>query len=114
MKRVLGTRAVDNICPRDMAPHYQIEDSPGSRSGVYYSSACGSKIMDLGQQTVPILFGDNIKASAKFQVAEVSRALLRVGKVCELGNRMLFGAAGGGITNFASGKFILFQKEEGV
>ena len=54
------------------------------------------------------------RTSAIFQVADVSRPLMSVGKVCEMGNRVLFGAGGGYILNIASGEATPFYKRDGV
>ena len=68
-----------------------------------------------GQQHVPIAFGkDGVRAMATFQVADVSHPLMSVGRICEMGNRVLFGNAGGVILNLQSGHATPFVKEDGV
>ena len=97
-----------------MAPHFEIVDTAASRAGVYYTSADGAKISNVGQQTLPVALENGVRASAVFQVADVSRPLMSVGKVCEMGNRVLFGAGGGHILNIASGEATPFYKKDGV
>ena len=48
----------------------------------------------MGQQNIPVAFENAIECSAVFQVAEVSRPLMSVVKVCELANRVVFGVLG--------------------
>ena len=67
-----------------------------------------------GQQHVPIAFGNGMRAMTTFQVADVSRPFMSVGRLCEMGNRVLFGNAGGLIMNLQSGHAIPFVKGDGV
>ena len=92
---VLDSGAADSVCPRSMAPHFAIEDTEASRAGVYYTSADGGRIANVGQQNLPVALENGVRTIATFQVADVSRPLMSVGKVCEMGNRVLFGAGGG-------------------
>ena len=89
-------------------------DSAASRSGVYYTGADSGRIGNLGQQELPIVFDNGLRAVATFQIANVSRPLMSVGKICELGNRVLFGSNGGVILNLHSGQITPFEKEDGV
>ena len=69
---------------------------------------------NLGQQDLPIAFDHGMNAMATFQIANVSRPLMRVAKTCELGNRVLFGASGSVIVNLGSAQVTAFEKEDGV
>ena len=111
---VLDSGAADSVCPRSMAPHFRIDDTEASRAGVYYTAAGGGSIANLGETTVPVAMENGLRTSATFQVADVSRPLMSVGKVCEMGNRLLFGAGGGYIVNVATGSATLFYKRDGV
>ena len=111
---VMDSGAAECVCPPSMAPHFKIEDTVASKAGVYYTSADGGKINNLGQQTLPVAFENGIKCFAIFQVARVSRPLMSVAKVCELGNRVIFGANGGVILNLATGQTTEFVKKDGV
>ena len=70
--------------------------------------------MNLGQTHVPIALDNGAKTVATFQVAEVSRPLMSVSKVCEMGNRVIFGASGGYILNLATGAATQFVKKDGI
>ena len=111
---VMDSGAAECVCPKTMAPHFPIIDTQASLAGVYYTSANGGKISNLGQQTIPVAFENGIKCQAVFQVAEVSRPLMSVAKICELGNRVMFGAGGGLIMNLNSGEVTPFEKKDGV
>ena len=63
---------------------------------------------------VPVALENGARTCATFQVADVSRPLMSVGRVCEMGNRVLFGAGGGYILNVATGAATPFHKRDGV
>ena len=114
IKVVMDSGAAACVAPRSMAPHFAITDSPEQRAGVYYTSANGAKLDNLGQQELPIAFDNGVRAMTTFQIADVSRPLMSVAKVCEMGNRVLFGSGGGVILNLASGQVTPFEMEDGV
>ena len=92
---VLDCGAADSVCPRSMCPWFAVEDSESSKAGVYYTAANGGKLFNLGQTHVPIAMEDGVRTMATFQVADVSRPLMSVGRVCAMGNRVIFGVGGG-------------------
>ena len=67
-----------------------------------------------GQQRLPIALGNGVKTMALFQLAEVSRPLISVARMCEMGNQVIFGVSGGVIRNLKSGNDIPFTKRDGV
>ena len=114
VKVIMDSGAAESVCPRAMAPQFTVHDSIASRAGVYYTSANGGKIMNLGEQHVPVCLSNGARTIATFQVADVSRPLMSVSKLCEMGNRVIFGANGGMILNLQSGEATPFVKDEGV
>ena len=114
VKVIMDSGAAESVCPRSMAPSFKIEDSIASRAGVYYTSANGGKIMNLGQQHIPVLLANGSRSVLTFQVADVSRPPMSIARLCEMGNRVLFGANGGVILNLQTGDVTPFVKEEGV
>ena len=67
-----------------------------------------------GQQRLPIELENGARTMALFQVAEVSRPLMSVARVCEMGNTVIFGVGGGVIRNLETGYETPFSKQEGV
>ena len=61
-----------------------------------------------------MLLANGSRSILTFQVAEVSRPLMSIARLCEMGNRVLFGASGGVILNLQTGDVTPFHKEEGV
>ena len=70
--------------------------------------------MNLEEQQVPVCLTNGARTIATLQVADVSRPLMSVGNLCEMGNRVIFGANGGVILNLQSGQVTPFIKDEGV
>ena len=67
-----------------------------------------------GQQRIPMYLDDGIPINAVFQVADVSRPLISVAKMCSLGNRVIFGGGGGVILNLKTGRQTPFVRKDGV
>ena len=114
VKVIMDSGAAESVCPRSMAPQFIVHDSIARRAGVYYTSANGGKIMNLGEQHVPVCLSNGARTIATFQVADVSRPLMSVSKLCEMGSRVIFGADGGVILNLRSGEVTPFVRDEGV
>ena len=110
----MDSGAAESVAPKSMARQFLLTDSPASRAGVFYTAANGGRLDNLGQQEIPVAFANGIRAMTTFQIAEVSRPLMSVAKICELGNRVLFGANGGVIVNLNTGQATPFEKEDGV
>ena len=111
---VVDSGAADSVCPRDLCPHFPVEVSEASKAGVYYTGANGGKLFNLGQTHVPVALDNGARSLATFQVADVSRPLMSVSKVCEMGNRVIFGAGGGYIMNIETGACTQFTKKDGI
>ena len=100
--------------PENMAPWFEIVDSEASRASVYHTAANGGKLYNLGQTHIPIAMDNGSRTMATFQVADVSRPLMSVSKVCEMGNRVVFGFGGGYILNLETGATTRFETKNGI
>ena len=111
---ILDSGASESVCPPDMCPSFPIVESPGSRAGVHYASASGGRIANKGQQKLPVWLDNGEQTVATFQVAEVTRPLFSVARLCERGNRVLFGRNGGVIKSLETGRETKFYRQDGV
>ena len=68
----------------------------------------------MGQQVMSVVTDDGDEKQVTFQIAEVSRPLTSVARICDQGNRVVFGAQGGYIRNLKTGKVTQFQRDSGV
>ena len=85
-KAVLDSGASDHVGDGSAAPEIPVEPSPGSQRGLTYGCAGGKEIPNEGQQRLPLVTCSGNKAGLTFQVAEVSKNLASVSKVCDMGN----------------------------
>ncbi len=77
-------------------------------------SASGAKLPNMGEKRFTMMTGEGNKAEATFQVADVTRPLCSVTKICDRGNRVVFDAKGGYIENFATGVQTKFSRQNNV
>jgi hypothetical protein len=84
MQVALDSGAGDHVVGPDDIPNFAIEPSAGSKAGRGFIAANGSKIANLGQSRVRVK-DDGTKKSFKsvVQVADVSRPLYSVSKICD-------------------------------
>ena len=111
---ILDSGASESVCPLSMCPSYPISDSPGSVSGLHYTSANGGRIKNRGQQSLPVELSNGTRSKALFQVADVTRPLVSVAAVCATGNVVIFGVGGGVIRNLESGAETPFVRRDGI
>ena len=57
---------------------------------------------------------EGIETEVLFQIADVSRPLVSVSGICERGNRVIFGRAGGVVQNLRTGHETPFYKRNGI
>jgi hypothetical protein len=111
---ILDSGASESVCPMSMCPLYPISDSPGSVSGLHYTSANGGRIKNRGQQSLPVELSNGTRSKALFQVADVTRPLVSVAAVCATGNVVIFGVGGGVIRNLETNAETPFVRRDGI
>ena len=114
VKCIMDSGASAPVAPPDMLPNVAIRESPGSKRGQRFSSASKHKLKNLGEQRILACTEEGEATEVLFQIADISKPLVSVSAICERGNRVLFGRAGGVVINIKSGKQIPFYKENGV
>ena len=82
--------------------------------GQTYTAACGSPLPNLGEQILDIATEEGMEAKVKFQMAEVTRPLCSVSKICDRGHRVVFELGGGCIENLKTGWRIEFARRDNV
>ena len=102
------------MAPESMAPWVPMRESEGSRRGQTYLSASGDKLPNLGEKKFDMMTSEGKWAQATFQVAEVTRPLCSVSKMCDKGNRVVFELGGGYIEHIATGRRTKFTRENNV
>ena len=80
------------------------QPSAGSRAGVTYIAANGTRMPNLGEKRVKFRTEDGVDSSINFQVTRVKKPLAAVSRITEKGNWVCFGPSEAYIENVASGK----------
>ena len=93
MEIILDSGASDHVAAREGIPGYVVEESPGSRAGRHYTGASGHRIANEGQASVlmalPAGEGRANDVKSTIQVANVTRPLMSVSKICANGMSVL-------------------------
>ena len=97
----------------EQVPGYDVQETRASKSGLVYASATGEEIPNLGEVLLPMLTKENTKRSMKMQVAEVSRPLASVKRICEAGHVVVFDEDGSFIFNKITGETNQLREESG-
>ena len=83
----MDSGCVDHICGKTDVPGYDIEQLAGSRRGQEYTVGTGGKVSNHGEGTVCTkveLDGDECNAiNSVFQVADITRPLMSVSRICD-------------------------------
>jgi hypothetical protein len=114
IEAVIDSGAAESVAPSSMAPWVPVQPSEGSKRGLVYMSASGAKLPNQGEKQFSMMTSEGNWAEATFQVADVTRPLCSVTKVCDKGNRVVFEANGGYIENLATGVCTSFARQNNV
>ena len=67
----------------ESVPWVPIKESDGARAGRKYFSASGEVLQNLGEKMVSVYTNEGMPAEATFQVADVTRPLCSIARVCD-------------------------------
>ena len=87
----------NHVLDAEDAPGYDVQESPGSRRGQNFVVGNGERIRNEGQVRLRMETekdGNPTAVQSVFQVAEVSRPLMSVYKICDQGYKCVFDSAG--------------------
>ena len=110
----IDSGAVESVAPPSFAPAYGVRSSAGSRAGTRYRGAGGNSIPNLGEKKIGVTTEEGQKAAMTFQIAQVTKPLVAVSKVCDKDNVVCFTRDGGMIKNTITGKSIPIQRVGGT
>ena len=111
---VVDSGASAPVAPPSMAPGAPIRPSEGSKRGQKYTSASKHKLANLGEQLLQACTEEGEPTEVLFQIADVSRPLVSVSAICEMGNRVIFGRSGGVVQSLTTGIETPFYKRNGI
>ncbi len=94
-------------------PGYPVEESRASRAGVTYATAAGEEIPNLGEVMLPMVTTEGSKGKMKMQVAEVTKPLASVKRICEAGHMVVFDEEASYMINKRTGQINYFREDGG-
>ena len=97
-----------------MTPWVPRQESEGSKQGQTHLSASGEKLPNVGEKKFDRVTSEGNWAQATLQVAEVTRPLCSVSKMCDKGNRVVFELGGGHVEHIKSGTRTRFTRQSNV
>ena len=103
----------------DTPPHMQmsveVKASDASRRGVQYEVANGTKIPNLGEQSIcGFTDGEGLARTVTTQVCDVNKPLMSVHKLVQSGHAVMFDENGAYIEHKASGERIWLKESGGM
>jgi hypothetical protein len=89
----LDSGCTDNVCHPGDVPGYVVEASAGSKCGQGFLVGNGERVPNAGQAHLALQTDGTVRndITSTFQVAKVSRPLMSVGRLCDVGMQVLFG-----------------------
>lgn len=110
----IDSGAAEHVIGPDTLPHIPTQPSEGSKNGVHYVTANGTKMANQGEQVISAKTCSGQACRFKLQVTNVRRPLMSVGRICDAGHRVVFGANGGYIQSVATGERVPFRRDNNV
>ena len=77
--------AAESVWPQDLLPEFETKPSHGSKNGITYVAANGSRMPNMGEKKVTFETTDGLNSSIMFQVTKVKKPLATVSKITEIG-----------------------------
>ena len=111
---VMDSGACAPVAPLGMLPGYPVQENAASRAGKTCSAASGHAIKRHGEQHLRAVTDNGMETEVCFQLCDVACPLVSISAVCDKGNRVTFGRAGGVIQNLATGAEVPFERRGGV
>jgi hypothetical protein len=110
----IDSGAADHVMPLGWLIWILVVASAGSLKGLHYVAASGTRISNMGQQTVNCLTRNGTWAQWIFQVAAVNKPLVSVSKLIDDGWRVVFDEEASYIKHKQTGNVINIRRERGV
>ena len=112
---VADSGCTEHIVSRQDIKGIKIEPSKASVAGRGFTTATGDRVPNEGECPLSFSVGEKgLDVSGKFQVAQVTRPLMSIGKICDKGNTMTF-TKDKGIVNGPDGSQIcVFERDRGL
>ena len=114
IQAIVDSGAGENVSNEADLGDIKVRPSVGSKMGLVYEAADGQQIKNRGETTITGMLEGGEERAMTFQVCDVSRPLLSVGRICEAGNKVTFEDDRAEIVHKASGRKTFAKKVNGV
>ena len=111
---IVDSGAADSVAPPSVGRSFRVRESEGSRAGQKYVTADGTTLANLGEKCIKATTNEGHCVSLGFQMADVTKPLASVGRICDSGNEVSFGPNSGCIYNVKTGCMTEFRRVNGV
>lgn len=111
IKITVDSGAAISAMPVGLLPNVPIDQPPENK---HYRAANGTKIKDQGGKRIVFKTDEGGLNSMQFRLADVTKTLASVSRMCKKGNRVIFDDDGSFIENKESGKRLAMKEENGV
>ena len=109
---ILDSGAGEHVANNSDAPGYSVVSSKGSRVNQNFIGAGGHKMANRGEMALSLRTAEGKSIDTTFQVADVTRPLWSVARICDAGFEVTFSKTGARVVN-AKGKTICTFKRVG-
>jgi hypothetical protein len=106
--------ASETVVGEDVLENVPTKEGEASRRGVQYEVANGVRIPNLGEKKFKGDTSEGMARSFTAQVCEVNKALLRMRKVVQAGNKVVFDSDGCFIEDKSAGKRMWLEEGNGM
>ena len=113
IKVAIDSGAGDHVASPEDVEGFAIEESPNSKAGRNFVAANGGKITNHGQSTVRMKTPKGRRVTSTFQVAQVTRPLYSVSKLCDNGYGVAF-TSSEGVVSKGNEVIHVFKREGGL
>lgn len=110
----IDSGAAESVMPASEVPEVPIKESEGSRRGVNYVAANGSKMPNLGEKNIRFSTKDGTRSGIVFQITHTRKPLASVSKIVKKGNSVTFSPEGSHILNLRTGRKIDIEEANGT
>ena len=110
----IDSGAAESVMPKDFPTEFPLRESAGSKTGVCYITANGSKMPNLGERRVHFRTANGSDSSVLFQVTHARKPLASVAKIVQKGNRVVFSPEASYIEHIRSGKRVPIVEANGT
>ena len=107
----IDSGAADHVMPMGWLTWLIVVASAGSRRGLHYVAASGTRIPNLGQQAVRFLTESGTWTNWTFQVAAINKPLVSVSKLVDDGWKVVFDEEQSFIKHKKTGRMIDIKRE---